>query len=229
MLQRGLEIEALRRRLHFALHAERAHGLRIPRHRLEITLIGREVQDAALQVVVAQPELAAQGAQAFAAVAGEPGEGQAVALEATRPALAEEAQPPLPLRPAGTRAEKQRRVLAPEPTQDLRHHGGLRPGLGVPGGDLAAVGERGFEGGRVVPLDHRHFVACGGEVPGAGNADHAGAENDDFHRVMIAPCLSSPSASGASSCSANTITWRTTQPLSATSRSTTTSTSGSRS
>ena len=40
--------------------------------------------------------------------------------------------------------------------------------------------------GLALALDHGHLVAGLGEIPGAGHADHAGAENDDFHSIMIA-------------------------------------------
>src|SRR5688572_2265561 len=227
--QRRLERQALGGGLHFAPDAKRAHRFRMAGERLEIALVGGELQDAALEVVVADAELRAQGAQAFAAVAGEAGQRAAVALETAREAFEQKAQAPLPLRPVGARAEQQRRILAPQPAQKFRQHGRLGPGLGVAGGDLPAVGERGLQAGGLAPLDDGDLVAGLGEVPGAGDADHARAENDDFHWFMIAPCPFSHSASGARRCSATITTSRTTRPWSATSRCTTTSTSGSRS
>src|SRR6478736_8827786 len=226
--QRGLEREALGRRLHLPFDAERARGFRVAREHLEIVAVGGEMQDAAAQVVIAQPGLLAHLAQAVAAVLREPGERAAVALEAAREAFEDEAQAPHPLRPVRARPEKQRRVLAPEPAQDLGQHRGLRPRLGVAGRDLAAVRERGFHRGARLALDHADLVARLGEVPGAGHADYAGAENEHFHSIIIAPCLFSPSASAGPSCAASITSSRTTRRSWAASCSKTTSTSGSR-
>src|SRR6185503_21252345 len=145
----------------------------------------------------------------LSAVRGQPGERAAVALEASRQALAQESEAPKPLRELGAGAEEQRRVLAPEPAQDLRHDRRLCPRLRVDGGDLPAVRERRLEARRLAPLDHRDLVAGLGEVPGRGGADDAGPEDQDVHSIMIAACLFSPSASAASSSSAITITSRT--------------------
>jgi hypothetical protein len=48
-------------------------------------------------------------------------------------------------------------------------------------GDLAAVGEAGFGRRRCLAVDHGDFVAQLLQVIGGGDAEQAGAENDDFH------------------------------------------------
>ena len=48
--------------------------------------------------------------------------------------------------------------------------------------NLAAIGEAGFLRRQGLAFDHRDFVAVRREVPGAGHADHAGAEHGHAHR-----------------------------------------------
>src|SRR5262249_45591812 len=97
-----------------------------------------------------------------------------------------------------------------------RQHSGLRPRLGVAGGDLAAVRERGLHAGVPAALDDHHFMPGFGEVPGAGDADHAGAKDENLHcTIMMAVCPSTPPASGASSCAAPTTTSHPTRASSA--------------
>jgi hypothetical protein len=45
----------------------------------------------------------------------------------------------------------------------------------VVGGDLAAVGEAGFQARPVTPVDDLHFMAVPAEIPGSGDADDSGA------------------------------------------------------
>src|SRR3982074_2466211 len=104
--------------------SHRAHRLGMPCNGFEVALAGAEMENAARELVVADAGAAPQSAQAFPAVDGKPGEGSRIALEASRAAFAQEAQAPAPLRPIGARPEKQRRILAAEPAEDLRHHAG---------------------------------------------------------------------------------------------------------
>ena len=110
-----------------------------------------------------------------------------VLARAPREALVEEAKSPRPLRRIHARAEEQRRVLAQEPPEDLRRRAGIGPGLGVAHRDLAAVGERSLEPRAFAALDDHDLVARLREIPGARGADHAGAENDDFHACSRIP------------------------------------------
>src|SRR5690606_1923026 len=56
-----------------------------------------------------------------------------------------------------------------------------RPRRGVAGRDLAGVAETGFHRRPAGAVDHDHLVAGLAQVPGAGHADHAGAEDQDAH------------------------------------------------
>ena len=151
------------------------------------------------ELVVTQARPVAQCPQTFAAIGGESGKGARILLEAARPAFGEEAQAPHPLREIRARAKEKRRVFAPEPAQDLWHDRRLRPRLSVGGGDLAAVGERCLHAGTVVPVDDADVVAGLREIPRGSGTDDAGTEDENFHYIMIAACLFSPSASAASS------------------------------
>src|SRR5258708_32970822 len=101
----------------------------MPHERFEVALFGAEMQDAARQGVVLDSGPASELAQAPAAVGGQPGQRPRVALEAPRNALAQKTQPPPPLRPVGARPEKQRRILAAQPAQDLGDRLGPGPRL----------------------------------------------------------------------------------------------------
>ena len=69
-----------------------------------------------------------------------------------------------------------------EPLQHLQRRARVGPGLGVADRDLAAVGEAGFGGRRGLAVDDGDVVALLAQEVGRGDAEQAGAENDDFHR-----------------------------------------------
>src|SRR5437764_12722890 len=100
------------------------------------------MQDAARELVVRNTGLGAQRLQARAAVDAQDHELADVPTRARGSALAKEAQAPRPLRRIGAQPEKERRVLASEPLQDLARHARIRPWRGVRHRDLPAIGER---------------------------------------------------------------------------------------
>src|SRR5205085_4175558 len=77
--------------------------------------------------------------------------------------------------------EEQRRILAPEPLEQLDGGVGVGPGRGVADRDLPAVGERGLQSRPVAALHDGHFVPLACEIPRRAGTHHAGAENQDFH------------------------------------------------
>ena len=78
------------------------------------------------------------------------------------------------------RLDDQRAVLHQQPLDRLHRHARPGPGRGIAGRDLAGVGVAGFERRRGLAVDHRHLVAGLGQVVGAGRADHAAAEDENF-------------------------------------------------
>ncbi|HEY8245350.1 MAG TPA: hypothetical protein VII68_17935 [Casimicrobiaceae bacterium] len=165
---------------------------------LEFLRVGVELQDAALEVVVAEAGRRAEVLERVARVQREIEALDRVVPRARRQALDQEAQPPQPLAPVRAQAEEQRRVLAPEPFRDLERCVGVRPRLGVGRRDLAAVRERGLEGGAGLAVDQRDLVAVGCEVPRGGDADHASPEHEHAHRqAVVAATVETVSSSTA--------------------------------
>ena len=81
----------------------------------------------------------------------------------------------------GAQAEQQRRVFAGQPLQHLQRRAGVGPGFGMADRDLAAVGEAGFGGRAGLAVDDGDVVPLLAQVIGRGDAEQAGAEDDDFH------------------------------------------------
>ena len=76
-------------------------------------------------------------------------------------------------RGSSAQAEQQRRVLLPEPLEDLQRRVRVRPRLGVRRRDLAAVGERRLQRRARLAVDDRDLVPVLREVPRGGDADDA--------------------------------------------------------
>jgi hypothetical protein len=92
---------------------------------------------------------------------------------------------PKPLADIGPQAKQQRLVLARQPLQHLERRRRVRPRLGVRHRNLAAVGERGFQAGSGLAVDHGDFMAGLAEEPRGRDPDHAGTEYQDFHRKLL--------------------------------------------
>ncbi len=140
-----------------------------------------EVQDAALQAVVLDAGLRHQALECLVAVAPERDQLADVALERGVVALAEEGQRPAPLVRIETGAEQQGRIVAQEPLSDLQRRAGARPGLAEADRDLGAIGETRLERRFWLAVDDGDLVALLEQIPGGGDADDAGAEDDRFH------------------------------------------------
>ena len=182
--QCGLDLGAAARAHHLQVAAVLAHHARGLDRVAELALARIEMQDAAREMVILYAGFGAQLLQARAAVQAERHQLPDVVRRARGRALAQEREAPEPLREIGARPEKQRRLLAAEPLQDLARHARIGPRLRVRHRDLPAIGERGLQAGGIVPLEQRDLVAGLAEVPGGGNADDAGAENQDVHRSV---------------------------------------------
>ena len=72
-----------------------------------------------------------------------------------------------------------------EPSHGLHWNTGSGPGRGVTRRNLARVGEAGFHSRAGLTIDDRHFVTCRREIPRGRDADHAAAENRDFHAAFL--------------------------------------------
>jgi hypothetical protein len=179
--QRRLDLHRLVGRDHAAVAAQRAHLRGRCFGAVELFLAGVEVQDALGALLVLQAELAAHLLQRLAAVGAQAHDLLDVVPRARGGALAKEAQAPQPLLRVGAQAEEQRCVFLAQPLEHLQRCAGVGPGLGVADRHLPAVGEAGFGGGRGLAVDHGDVVALLAQEMGRGDAEQAGAEDEDSH------------------------------------------------
>ncbi len=79
---------------------------------------------------------------------------------------------------------QQRCVGLKGPQERLPRYLRARPGFGVAGRDLSAVGEAGLRGRGGLAVDDGDFVALLAKEIGRGDAEQAGAEDDDVHEGL---------------------------------------------
>ena len=89
-------------------------------------------------------------------------------------------------------------MRAEQVAQHLARHAGRGPRRDVAGRDDAGVGEAGFRGDAAAALEDGDLVAVGGQFVGGGDADDAGADDGDAHRVRPARGRAASIASDAS-------------------------------
>ena len=183
--QRGFQAHGFVGRDHAPVAAQRPHLRGRGFGAVELLLAGVEVQDALGTFVVGQAQVTAQLLQRVAAVGAQAHDLLDVAARACRRAFAQELQPPQPLAHVGTDAEQQRRIFPPQPLQHLQRRARVGPGLGMADRDLAAVGKAGLRRGRGLAVDDADVVALLAQEVGRGDAEQAGAEDDDFHGNML--------------------------------------------
>jgi hypothetical protein len=135
--ERGLDRHRLVHRLHLPVEPVRGHDLRGRHGAIEFVLLRVVVQDPQLLLVVVDAGLGAQRLQRIAAVERKLHDLGDVLARVRRRAFEEEPQAPRPLRRVHAQAEEQRRVVAPQPLQDLGRRVGIGPRLRVADGDLA--------------------------------------------------------------------------------------------
>ncbi|MNS95367.1 hypothetical protein D3C72_1296230 [compost metagenome] len=93
---------------------------------------------------------------------------------------------PRQLVPARAGIDQQRGVAAQHPLEALDDGGPVGPDLGVGGGQLAAVGERGFHGGIAMPFEQRNGESAPGERVGSGDTGDATADDGDcLHDLAV--------------------------------------------
>ena len=179
--QRGLDAHRFVGRDHAPVATQRAHLGGRPLGAIELLLVRVEMQDALRALVVVDAGVAPQRLQRVAAVGAQAHDLLDVVACARRRAFTQELQAPQPLPHVGTDAEQQRCVFLAEPFQHLQRRARVGPGLGMADRDLAAVGEAGFCCGRSLPVDHADVVALLTKEVRRGDAQQAGAENNNFH------------------------------------------------
>ncbi|MCY1520322.1 hypothetical protein D9M68_550970 [compost metagenome] len=152
-------------------------------HRVELRLRAKELQRAAGAVLVLQAGVGAQLLQAAAAVFGHAHHAFLVDRIALGRAVAQHGGHPAQLEQRAVGADRQRRVLLEHPLDRLQRNARCGPRRRVAGRHLAGVAEARFLGRAGLPVKQGDFGAGAREVVRRGGADHAAAENDDFHGV----------------------------------------------
>jgi hypothetical protein len=147
--------------------------------------IGIEMQDAALELVVVEGQFAPQGLQRGAA--GQPEATMARMLARARAAVHWRRKRRPQAHCAGSARKRQSSGASSRPIQRSALSGacGLAQGsawlteIWPPLAKLVSCA------GSRLALDHRHLMPVGGQIPGAGDADNAGAQHDHAHRISI--------------------------------------------
>ncbi|MCY1295184.1 hypothetical protein D9M68_580870 [compost metagenome] len=182
--QRRLDRAHFRRRHRAALQAALCQQRRNAARVLEARLVAVDMQDAFALVVEADAFLRRPREQVLARR-----DGQARGLDGVAAVMrdrGDELGEPAQLVPARARVDQQRRIAAQHPFQALDDGGPVGPDLGVGGGQLPAVGERGFHRGVAVALEQGDGESAPGERVGSGDTGDATADDGDcLHDLAV--------------------------------------------
>ncbi len=185
MLQRRLDADAAIAVEDFIGNAIGGKRLDVLARGVELGLCPEQLQRALHALVVGNAGFCAQCGKRNAAIVGEP---QHAAL-ADRIALRRAIRKHLdhPANPGGIdfRAQDQRRVLHEQPLHCLHWDAGCRPGRAIAERDFAGIGKARFQRRSWLTVNDRHVMSAPGKLIGRGDADDAGAENNNFHDFPI--------------------------------------------
>lgn len=134
-----------------------------------------------LALLISELKFGAERQQLGTAADRQRGSGCRVAGTACRQTFKQKAQRPAPLIGVGAQTEFQRGITAAEPAQDVARRMRIGPRLRMTDRNLAAIGKAGFQPGRRLTVDDRHFNTGAVQIPGRGDADHTGAKYQDTH------------------------------------------------
>lgn len=76
-------------------------------------------------------------------------------------------------------------MLHEQPLQSLHRYAGSRPGRAITEGHFAGIGKACFQRRTLLPVDDGDVVASFRQFVRGGDADDAGAKNDDFMILQI--------------------------------------------
>ena len=183
--KRRLQLEACRSLQRVLLTAERALVIDQPPRALE-TLRVRKNDQLAVGGVTEFDLLAVHESMHQAAAVERQREQPARRQVALRPVAREdEFEQPAPLVWIELRVETKRGVAPQQPGRDLREHAGSGERRHVAVRELGAVGEARLQRDAIVAIDDGDAMPVLGQVVGGGEADHAGAKDDDVHRARL--------------------------------------------
>ncbi len=149
-----------------------------------LALAAVDMQDAAVLGVERDRKLVADGGQQGPVVERQLDHRGGVGAAAAGPALGQEACQEADQRRIGPQVDRQRRVAAAQPGEQLERRPRVRPRRRMRGRNLAAVGEAGLQPRPGLAVDHGDLMAGAQQVIGGAHTDNPGAEHDDFHGVL---------------------------------------------
>ena len=179
--QRRLDRDAALAAQHLVRHAILLEHGDVFAGAVELRLVAEQLQRALRALVILNADVAAQVAQAIAAVFRDRDHPALVDRIARAGAVAQHLEQPDPHHGVELRPDHQRAVLHQQPFDRLHRHAGAGPWRGVAGRHFAGIGKRGLQRRFGLTVDDRHFVAGTGEVVGRGDTDDTAAEDQNFH------------------------------------------------
>ena len=163
------------------VHAEPFGRTRLGQRLLQVPRVAEDLQAAAMAGVVVEFQPLVQSVHQCAAVDREPGVDGGDARVVVGAAVAQEPEAPAQQERQPRRSQEQRRLLAPDPAQQLADHRRRVPGVGVPRVQDAAVGVTALGGEFRIAVEQRHLAARLGQVPGRERPRQATADHQHVH------------------------------------------------
>ena len=165
----------------FERDAETLQHRDVGRRRIELLLRAKQLQGALHALVVGDPGIATELAQAVAAVLGQPQHPALVDVVARRGAVAQHPEAPANQLAIEPGPDHQRAMPHQQPADRLQRHAGAGPRRRIAGRHLAGIGKARLEPGRRLALDDRDLVAGARQLIGGRDADDAAAQNQHPH------------------------------------------------
>ncbi len=167
----------------FERHAPSLQHLDILADIVDLLLFTENFQGALGALVILDTGFGAQLDQAVARIFGDTHHAALVARIADPGAVAQHGEHPAHGGRIDGRAHDQRSMFHEQPLQRLLRDAGRGPRRGITRRHFAGIGETGLQSGAGLAVEDRDLMAGFRQIPGGGDADHTGAENNDLHSV----------------------------------------------
>jgi len=148
---------------------------------IELGLGAKQLQGAALALLITQTRVGPQLPQHIAAVVGQAHHAFFVDGVVGPIALGQHAHQPAQLEQAAVRAQAQRRMFLKQPLERLQRNAGGCPRRGIARRDLPGVGKTGLHGGAALAVDHGDLGPGSGQKISGGGANDTRTQDKDFH------------------------------------------------
>ena len=127
--------------------------------------------------------------EAIAAVLGQTHHALLVHRVTAGSAVAQHLRHPQVLVDIGGGLDRQRCMFLQQPLDGFQRYARRRPRRGIARRHLASIGEAGFHGRGVLPVDHHHFKALTRQVIRTGCTNYTAAENQNPHDTLLAATM----------------------------------------